>query len=127
MRASRYGNVVLYYGSALCTSLACFLSLHELGPNRITSAIARNTTIIFPLHVLVFSVFAAFYVFVLRVPLAARENAFVGLAASIVDVALLIAVAPLFRRFLPWVYGAREHQKPPISNLRSVNTVEYAE
>jgi hypothetical protein len=80
--------------------------------------------VIFPLHVLVFSVFAAFYVFVLRVPLAVRENAFVGLAASAVNVVLLVAVSPLFRRFLPWVYGAGEHERPLVSSLGSVNAVE---
>jgi acyltransferase len=127
MRASRYGSIVLYYASALCTSLACFLSVHELAPNRIASAVARDTTIIFPLHLLVFSAFAAFYVFVLRVPLAVRENAFVGIAASAFNVALLVAVSPLFRRFLPWVFGATEHERPHVSSLPAADAAEYAE
>jgi hypothetical protein len=31
----------------------------------------------------------------------------VGVLASLANIALLVLVAPLFGRFVPWVYGAR--------------------
>jgi acyltransferase len=107
MRASAYGNVFLYYGAAIGTSLALLASFFGRRPSRLASAVAANTLVIFPLHILVFTVFAAVYVYVFRWPLSVRQNAFVGLAASVANVALLVALAPLFRTYLPWVYGLK--------------------
>jgi acyltransferase len=112
MRVGRYDNVILYCGGSLATSLGLFLAVHGRAPNKVVEAIARNTIIIFPLHILVFSMFAALYVFVLHVPLAIRENAMVGFAASVANVAILVVMSPLFRKFFPWVYGAGGSRGP---------------
>jgi fucose 4-O-acetylase-like acetyltransferase len=122
MRASKYGNVVLYYASALATSVGVLAVFSKRSPSRIEKTVARNTVIIFPLHILVFSIFAAVYVFVLRLPLSVRENPMVGILASLANVAVLVLVAPLVQRLLPWVYGGRT-SGPPLAPLVSAPAV----
>lgn len=114
VRNSHFGNVFLFLAAALsiCFGLAMLASKEP--PHWISKYLADNAILVFPLHVMVFSFFAAFYVFVLKLDLSVRHNPIVELTASIVNCGLIAFVAaPICRRWFPWVYGLKPQMRVP--------------
>lgn len=107
VRTSRYGNLFLFLIASFLFILGLIVAVNRLPRNRLVELVARNSILVFPLHVFVFSILAAIYVYVLRLPLAVRQVFWVGLVASLVNVVVIIAISPFFKRYLPLVYGLR--------------------
>lgn len=110
MRASEFGNPVLFLGSAVLITVGLLALAMRLPSHRLLDLMAKNTIVLFPLHPLVFSLFSGVYV-LLGYPLSIRSNPWIGLLASILNTALLLLGVPLFSKFLPWVYGIESKRR----------------
>lgn len=111
MLGSCYGNIFLFCGSSIMISLAFMIVFQKLPSIKFIELISKNTIIIFPLHPIIFSIFSGAYVFALNLPLNIRTNAIIGLVASILNILLILAIAPLIRKYFPWVYGIKYRTK----------------
>jgi acyltransferase len=116
VRNSHFGNPFLFLAAALSICFGLALLASKEPPHWISKYLSDNAILIFPLHVTVFSFFAAFYVYVLRLDLSVRQNPIVELTASVVNCALIAFVAaPICRKWFPWVYGLKPQK--PVPNL----------
>ncbi|MGX9367341.1 acyltransferase family protein [Desulfoplanes sp. PS50] len=107
MLSSVYGNIFLFLGSSILISLAFMMAFQKLPSSQVIKLIAKNTIIIFPLHPIIFSFFAGCYVFILNLPLNVRNNTMIGLVASILNILVILAIVPLIKKNVPWIYGLK--------------------
>jgi acyltransferase len=107
MRTSNYGN----FGYFLCSSVAITFGLamlfYKLPKLKLAELMSKNTILIFPLHFFVYSCFEFLYIHILN-NLAIRENSMVAFLSSIANCLIILAVSPLFRKYLPWTYGIKD-------------------
>jgi acyltransferase len=101
MRGSMYGIVPLFLLGSIGLSLSFALLLMKVPRLSLSEIISRNTIIIFSFHPMVFSIFSAIYVFVLKQNLTFRENPAVSLVSSIINCLLLAIVAEALTRTFP--------------------------
>ncbi len=98
LRTSQYGNPALFYLSALLAITSLYALAVRLPEHPGIKRVSRATLVIFPLHPLAFAALAAIYTFVLRLPLAVREQPWIGLIASATIVIVLTLVAPSWQK-----------------------------
>jgi acyltransferase len=101
MHESEYGNALLFLLPSIGLSLAFALLLTKVPRLSLSEIISRNTLIIFSLHPMVFSIFSAIFVFVLKQPITIRQDPMVSLVSSIINLLLLAYLAEAFSRAFP--------------------------
>ena len=116
MRISIYSNILLFFISSHLTILGLSALLAKLDSHRLSSWISKNTIIIFPTHHIVFTLFSGIYVYVLKLDLAVREDAIVGLVASAMNVMfIMFFIVPICQKYLPVIYGLKSGEKSQLS------------
>jgi acyltransferase len=86
---SQYRNQLFFLISSVLMCIGCILLSSPLRRLKVAEWISKATVVIFPLHFFVFAFFSGVYVYLLKQPLAFRENLGVGLTASALNVAIL--------------------------------------
>lgn len=113
MRSSQFGNEVLFVLSGVSTTVGLMLLLSLWPQHRVTTWIARQTIIIYPLHLLMFSAFSAASLALLQQNILMRTDLWILILASLLNVALLsLIVCPLLKKMTPWIYGLSKRPLP---------------
>ena len=100
-----YGLTVFMVAHA---ALPLFLLIEAIPPNPITARLSRDTILIFPLHGLWFSVFSGVLGKVFHRGDWKETGGWAAVAVyTLGAIGLSLAVAPLLRRWVPWLVGGR--------------------
>jgi acyltransferase len=92
----------------LFAALPLFLLIEAIPPNPITARLSRDTILIFPLHGLWFSVFSGVLSKVFHRGDWKETGGWAAVAVYTVGaIGLSLVVAPLLRRWVPWLVGGR--------------------
>lgn len=108
MNGHNYGSPLYFYGAALSGTAAWYLiaRLPPLEAVPFLQAIGRNTVVIFPLHLPLFSILTGLIVIGFGVPSTFNDNsAGVAFAYSIGGAILLIPLASMLQKKAPWAIG----------------------
>lgn len=108
LRTSTFGTPILFYGAAVCLSLAIFSWAALINwESRLIRVLAKNTIIIFPIHLMVFTVIKGATILVFHFPPILLTKLEFGIAVTILNLVTIFALIPGFERYTPWIYGMR--------------------
>ena len=116
MNSMQLGNLALFYIGAFCGIAVVVLVASSLPANRLCTAVARTTIVIFPMHLLAFRVFTGIAVFGFGVDKSFKDGSLGwSLLYTAAAMALSYAFAIVLRRWVPWAIGS---SRPGVSNMR---------
>jgi acyltransferase len=103
-----YGNFGLFFLGSFSGTLFWVIVVKFIPVSRAISRVGKDSIVIFSLHVLAISVITGVAVWILRLPLDFAEGSlFIALLYTVISIAMLIPVAYIIRRYVPWVIGGR--------------------
>jgi acyltransferase len=101
-------NYAYFYLAALSGILFWTQFARLVKPNRLTSAIGRNTLVIFPLHLLVFPLFTGILTRGFNIPKTAIDGfSLTGIAYTVGAILVLVPIAEGLNRYAPFLLGKK--------------------
>ncbi|MBR8838418.1 MAG: acyltransferase family protein [Stigonema ocellatum SAG 48.90 = DSM 106950] len=108
-----FGKNYFYFYLASLSGILFWAQISRLiKPNKVFSEIGKNTLVIFPLHLLLFPFFTGALIYVFKVSKTSIEHSnIVALAYTIASVLILVPVAWILNRYMPFLLGRKPNRK----------------
>jgi acyltransferase len=109
-----FGNLALFYLGAFCGISLVILLSHMIPKNYLTEWLSFNTIVIFPMHVIFFTVFTGIGVIFFKLDHNFKNSLLFSMVYIVGAILACIPAAYIIRRYFPWMIGQDRRKKETI-------------